>query len=163
MGLFDFVREAGGALGSKIYDLTHDESDITAPVEVSKERINELRQRDLQEQFAELALDTDSVEISVGGDTVILTGSVPDQETCEKLTLAAGNHRGISQVDCQLSVENPEPEAAFYTVKSGDSLGKIALEHYGSAAKYVKIFEANQPLLEDPNRIYPGQKLRLPA
>lgn len=163
MGIFEFVREAGSALGTRVYDLSHDERGVTAPVVVSKERINERRQRDLQRQFAALALDTGSVQVSIGGDTVILTGSVPDQETCEKLTLAAGNHRGISQVDCQLKVAKSEPEATFYTVKAGDSLGKIALAHYGSAAKFVKIFEANQPLLDDPRRIYPGQKLRLPV
>ena len=56
----------------------------------------------------------------------------------------------------------PEPEATLYTVQSGDSLSKIAKAHYGDASKYMIIFEANQPLLKDPNKIYPGQALRIP-
>jgi nucleoid-associated protein YgaU len=54
------------------------------------------------------------------------------------------------------------PEAVFYTVKSGDTLSKIASEHYGSASKYPTIFEANRPMLSDPDKIYPGQVLRIP-
>jgi len=64
--------------------------------------------------------------------------------------------------------EAPEPESdeqpssRFYTVKSGDTLGKIAKEFYGNAGKYPVIFEANKPMLKDPDRIYPGQVLRIP-
>ena len=46
---------------------------------------------------------------------------------------------------------------------SGDSLSKIAKEHYGNAMKYPVIFEANKPMLEHPDKIYPGQVLRIPA
>ena len=50
-----------------------------------------------------------------------------------------------------------------YTVQSGDTLSKIAKEFYGSANKYQQIFEANKPMLKDPDKIYPGQVLRIPA
>jgi len=50
----------------------------------------------------------------------------------------------------------------MYTVKSGDSLSKIAKAHYGDAMKYPVIFEANKPQLTDPDKIYPGQVLRIP-
>ena len=50
----------------------------------------------------------------------------------------------------------------FYTVKSGDTLSKIAKEFYGEANKYHQIFEANKPMLKDPDKIYPGQMLRIP-
>ena len=53
-------------------------------------------------------------------------------------------------------------ESRFYTVKSGDSLSKIAKEMYGNANDYMKIFDANKPMLSDPNKIYPGQVLRIP-
>jgi nucleoid-associated protein YgaU len=53
-------------------------------------------------------------------------------------------------------------ESTFYTVQSGDTLGKIAAEHYGNAGKYTVIFEANKPMLTDPDKIYPGQQLRIP-
>jgi nucleoid-associated protein YgaU len=49
-----------------------------------------------------------------------------------------------------------------YTVKSGDSLSKIAKEHYGNAGDYMKIFEANRDKLSDPNKIQPGQELVIP-
>jgi nucleoid-associated protein YgaU len=49
-----------------------------------------------------------------------------------------------------------------YTVKPGDSLSKISKELYGNANEYMKIFEANRDILSDPNRISPGQNLRIP-
>jgi nucleoid-associated protein YgaU len=61
-----------------------------------------------------------------------------------------------------MSVTNPAPESKFYEVKSGDTLSKIAKQHYGDANKYNEIFEANKPMLKDPNKIYPGQMLRIP-
>ena len=51
---------------------------------------------------------------------------------------------------------------ARHTVKGGDTLGKIAKEFYGNAMEYPKIFEANKPMLKDPDKIYPGQVLRIP-
>ena len=57
----------------------------------------------------------------------------------------------------------PTTESVFYTVQGGDSLSKIAKEHYGSANKYSVIFEANKPMLTDPDKIYPGQVLVIPA
>ena len=54
-------------------------------------------------------------------------------------------------------------QSKTYTVKAGDSLSKIAKEFYGEAGKYNQIFEANQPMLKDPDKIYPGQVLRIPA
>ena len=50
-----------------------------------------------------------------------------------------------------------------YTVQSGDTLSKIRKELYGSANEYMKIFEANRDVLSDPNKISPGQKLKIPA
>ena len=83
-----------------------------------------------------------------------------------------GNTEGISKVDDQMTVAPPtekapaeappEPEAQFYTVASGDSLSKIAKEFYGDPMKYPVIFEANKPMLKDPDKIYPGQVLRIP-
>jgi nucleoid-associated protein YgaU len=59
------------------------------------------------------------------------------------------------------------PDAAAqqetYTVKAGDSLSKIAKHHYGDAGKWHAIFEANRDLIKNPDLIYPGQVLKLPA
>ena len=50
-----------------------------------------------------------------------------------------------------------------YTVKAGDTLSKIAREHYGDANSYMKIFEANKDQLNDPDKIKPGQVLKIPV
>ncbi len=61
-----------------------------------------------------------------------------------------------------MSVDLSEPEATYYTVVSGDTLSKISKQAYGDANKYMKIFEANKPMLTHPDKIYPGQVLRIP-
>jgi nucleoid-associated protein YgaU len=47
-------------------------------------------------------------------------------------------------------------------VKPGDSLSKIAKQEYGDANKWQLIFDANTDILKDPNKIFPGQKLKIP-
>ena len=69
---------------------------------------------------------------------------------------------GVAQVKDMMSVDQSEPEATYYTVVSGDTLSKISKANYGDANKYMKIFEANKPMLKDANLIYPGQVLRIP-
>ena len=94
---------------------------------------------------------------------VTVQGSTPTQEEKEKIVLTLGNIQGVVRVDDRLVVEKSEAEAAFYTVQPGDSLSAIARRHYGDARKYPSIFEANRPMLADPNKIYPGQVLRMPS
>ncbi|VAW47202.1 Uncharacterized LysM domain protein YgaU [hydrothermal vent metagenome] len=111
---------------------------------------------------------------------VTLSNYVPNQEHKEKAVLAASNIAGISRVQDNLilgqksadvveaekaEAEKPGEEAwesKTYAVKSGDTLGKIAKQFYGNAMEYQKIFEANKPMLPDPDKIYPGQVLRIP-
>ena len=50
----------------------------------------------------------------------------------------------------------------IYEVVSGDSLSKIAKREYGNANEWKRIYEANQDILKDPDKIYPGQKLKIP-
>ncbi|MBN7795733.1 peptidoglycan-binding protein LysM [Parahaliea mediterranea] len=170
MGLFDFVAEAGEKLTEKVLGSTND-ANINRPVEISPERVNQLRQENIGRMLAQLDIEGEQVTVTVNGALATLTGTAPSQEALEKMVLCAGNQHGISQVDCQLQVDAPEGgsgEAAeagastFYTVQPGDTLSGIAQQHYGSAGKYMAIFEANQPLLTDPNKIYPGQSLRIP-
>ena len=67
----------------------------------------------------------------------------------------------MASVDNQLSV--PQGEAAqFHDVVKGDTLSAISKKYYGDANKYNAIFEANRPMLSNPDKIYPGQKLRIP-
>jgi nucleoid-associated protein YgaU len=167
MGIFDFFKDAGDDPAK----------DVAAAVDVSQERLNELRQQNIAKNLEKLDIEKEQVAVKVEGDKVVLTGTAPSQAAMEKMVLCAGNQHGISQVDCRIEVDAPgapekgtassvEPKADlssdFYTVKSGDTLSKIAAEHYGDGGKYRLIFEANQPMLTDPDKIYPGQSLRVP-
>jgi len=162
MGLFDFVKDAGSKLGGKIYEVTHDKVDLTAS-QVTPEQIDQARAKSIADNIEESGVLVQNLNVGVAGEMATLNGRVGTQGCSEKLTLIAGNQHGVSQVDCQLEVTNPEPEAQFYTVQSGDTLGKIAKNFYGSASQYPKIFEANQPMLADPDKIFVGQNLRIPA
>jgi nucleoid-associated protein YgaU len=94
--------------------------------------------------------------------TVTVAGTVADQATKEKVLLCCGNVAGVEKVNDLLVVETPQPEAQWHTVVSGDNLSKIAKKFYGDANKYPVIFEANKPMLKHPDKIYPGQMLRIP-
>ncbi len=97
------------------------------------------------------------------GDKVTVKGEVARQEEKEKILLAVGNIAGVGSVDDQITVSGPVIAIArFVTVKSGDTLSAIAKIEYGNANLYNKIFEANKPLLSHPDKIYPGQVLRIP-
>jgi len=54
------------------------------------------------------------------------------------------------------------PYTQTHVVAAGETLGKIAQKYYGDAALYKQIFDANRDVLKDPNKIFPGQKLRIP-
>lgn len=94
---------------------------------------------------------------------MIVSGEVASQEEKEKILLALGNISGVGSVEDQITVTGPAVvSAVFVTVKKGDTLSAIAKVQYGDANKYNKIFEANKPLLSHPDKIYPGQVLRIP-
>ena len=68
---------------------------------------------------------------------------------------------GVGHVDNNLVAPAAE-ESQFHDVVSGDTLSGIAKKYYGNANDYMKIFEANKPMLSHPDKIYVGQKLRIP-
>ena len=151
MGLIDFMKGAG----SKLFGGDDDK-------EVKKET--------LVKHVQSLGLPVNGLNISVDEDVVTVKGKVDSAAHAEKIALALGNVEGVSKVDNDLEVEQKEavekkpaaPKARFYQVKSGDSLSKIAEEYYDDPMKYNQIFEANKPMLSDPEKIYPGQMLRIP-
>jgi len=142
MGMFDFIKSAGRMIG-----IGGDE----APSEDA-----------LKKEVADLGLDASDLDISVEGDTVKVSGATTSQENREKLVLALGNVNGVAKVEETITAPSDEPPAVFYTVVSGDTLSGIAKAHYDNANKYHAIFEANKPMLSDPDKIYPGQVLRIP-
>ena len=138
--LFKFVKEAGEALAKS----------VAGAADGIKDRI----------QGHDTKVEDLAVEET--GDKIILTGKAKTQAEAEKAILAAGNTPGVAEVESRIEVEDGAPVATFYTVESGDTLSKIAKEHYGDAMKYPVIFDANRPMLSDPDKIYPGQSLRIP-
>lgn len=164
MGIFDFVKSAGKKLG-------FGDDDTENAVELKQE----LDSHDL---------GTDAVQIEMKGDTAIIRGAVEDQSIFEKAVVAIGNTLGVSKVEASelkvvvpnsgmaldkgvdinavIASAEPANEPRFHTVVSGDNLSKIAKAMYGSSSKYPAIFEANRPMLSHPDKIYPGQVLRIP-
>ncbi|TDX67452.1 LysM domain-containing protein [Methylosinus sp. sav-2] len=119
---------------------------------------------ELKKEIEKKGLDASKIEISVEGDKVKLGGKAPSTSDAEKIVLAVGNTKGVSQVESNIVVGKQETESFFYKVRQGDTLWKIAETQYGQGkgGKYEEIFAANRPLLSDPDKIYPGQVLRIP-
>ena len=164
MGLFSFLKNAG----AKVFGNDNDEAAAKAAAAKSAaeaEMLERKRGVALRAVVDATGIPVENMDLNVEGDKVTVYGQVQKQEYKEKLILALGNVEGIATVDDRLSVTaaSSEPEAQFYEVQKGDSLSKIAKEFYGNAMKYPVIFEANKPMLKDPDKIYPGQKLRIPA
>ncbi len=166
MGLFSFIKDAGAKLfGGKTSAEEAAEAAAEKAAEVAEAAAiaKANAEASIKETIGDLDLHVENLEVSLEGDTAIITGKAHDQATKEKVVLVVGNTQGIAMVDDRMEVEHTEPEAQFHTVAKGDTLGKIAKEYYGNAMKYPVIFEANKPMLKDPNLIYPGQVLRIPV
>lgn len=165
MGIFDFVKEAGAKLGFGSGDDAREEGIERLGADVQDEDpglANRMRGNALARAVMGHGFDVEDLRVDYDDGTATVFGQVTDQATRERVILAIGNVHGVARVDDRLEVAEPQPEAVMYTVQSGDSLSKIALAHYGDAMKYPVIFEANQPMLNNPDLIYPGQVLRVP-
>ena len=180
MGLFDFMKNAG----DKIFGRDKDNS-IEAPT------------KPLSTHLREHGIDPSGIQFRFeGSGTVVMEGTVRDQDTREKAVLIVGNVEGVERVDDRLRIAQAGADfgnvasssdtvrgsaagasgsvahssagsnggwtSKTYTVESGDTLSGISKKMYGDANKYQRIFEANQPMLKDPDKIYPGQVLRIP-
>ena len=159
MGLFSFIKEAGEKLfGGK---------EVEQAAAASAPNVAELNQKagDAIKTYIEKQnLGLSGLGVTFDGATgrVTLSGNAPSEEAAEKAGLAAGNVASVSDVDNNL--QYPAGTASqYHDVVSGDTLSGIAKKYYGDANKYPRIFEANRPMLSHPDKIYPGQKLRIPA
>ena len=152
MGLLDFLKDKGK-------DLFGGRADDPA---TASEAIKKEVERALGSNVSNLS-------VSFNNGKVTLRGEAKSQAAKEKALLIAGNVRGVESVDddgltvAGQSASAPAASSTYYTIQSGDSLSKIAKQHYGDANAYNKIFEANREVIEDPDKIYPGQRIRIPA
>ncbi len=138
MGLWNFVKNAGKKLVGRA-EAAPGPEELAAEVE-------------------KLGLDATGLDISVEGDTVKVSGKAVSQEIKEKIMLAVGNIEGVAAVDD--AAEGGDP--VFHTVEKGDTLWAISKKALGDGNRYNEIFEANKPMLSHPDKIYPGQVLRIP-
>jgi len=138
MGLFNFWKKSGKKVAS---------SGDEAPSADA-----------LKKEVADLGLDTKGAEITVDGDKVTVSGGSLSAEEREKVILAVGNVEGVASVEA-----DQVDDAVFHTVEKGDTLSAIAKKTLGNANRYNEIFDANKPMLSHPDKIYPGQVLRIPG
>ena len=136
-------------------------------------------------QVKALGLQVQNFAVNVTDGVAVVTGLAVNRAEASKVVMAVGNNDGIQKVDNQMRVPlasiqpapatgatpTPAPEGddhsdedgvVFYPVEKGDTLSAIAKRLYGDPNKYNKIFEANRPMLSHPDKIYPGQVLRVP-
>ena len=150
MGLFSFVKNAG----AKIFGAG--DSDDKKAVAV-------------MDHLHQFNLRSDGITAIYSNGAVTLSGEVDNELERKRIVATIGNIDGVESIDDNITIAGtPEKEVAgaevrFYEVKSGDTLSGIAQEMYGDGSLYPQIFEANRPMLDDPDKIYPGQKLVIPA
>ncbi|WP_207468768.1 peptidoglycan-binding protein LysM [Paracoccus fontiphilus] len=166
MAIWDFVKDAGKSVFGKA-EAAEAKAPAAAPAQApaaakpAQDPETTRKVAALKAELKALNLDKDDVHLTLrGGDTVKIESKGADRETLEKLVLAVGNIEGIAKVEADLPSDDKAP--VFHTVKKGETLSEIAKAYLGSASKYNAIFEANRPMLSDPDRIYPGQTLRIP-
>jgi nucleoid-associated protein YgaU len=165
MGLFSFIKEAGEKLfGGKEVEAAVTQAAGNPAAKPSLDALNRQAARAIETYIASQKLGVEGVSVEYDGatGTVNVSGQAPSQEALEKVTLCCGNVASVKQVNNLMAVATPEPEAQYHDVVRGDTLSAIAKKYYGDANKYPKIFEANKPMLSHPDKIYPGQKLRIP-
>lgn len=142
MGLFDFAAD----IGKKLFG--DDDEDAGEKI---------------REHIEEDNPGVEELKVEVENGVAKVSGKAKDQSAFEKAILMAGNVAGVSEVQAS-ELEAPESEETveYYEIKSGDTLWAIASKFLGNGSKYTEIFEANREVIKDPDKIYPGQKIRIP-
>lgn len=141
MGLFDFFAETG----KKLFGNDDEAADnIKQHIEADNPGVQNL-----------------GVDYQDG--VVSLSGNADSMEAMEKTVLMAGNVKGVSEVKADaMQVPPAQEKVEYYVIQSGDTLSALAKKYYGNAGDYPRIFEANREVIKDADKIYPGQKIRIP-
>ena len=144
MGLFDFASN----IGKKLFGTENE-----APAAIKK-----LIEEDNP------GLENFQVEVKDG--RAVLSGTAKSAEALEKAVLIVGNTQGIDKINIDaVTIADGSTlgsDDQFYTIEKGDTLWKIAEKSYGNGAQYQKIFDANREVIKDADKIFPGQKIRIP-
>jgi nucleoid-associated protein YgaU len=164
MSLISFIKQAGEKLFGKGEAKAAQDAVAQQASAENLERLNRAAGDAIATYINSMGLKVDGLDVGFDGTsgTVTVAGVAADQGTKEKVVLCCGNVQSVAAVNDMLTVAAPADESKYYTVAKGDTLSKIAKEFYGNANKYPVIFEANKPMLTHPDKIYPGQLLRIP-
>jgi len=164
VGFISFMKDAGKKIGLFAEEAAAERAEAkeAPPTPEQRAERNAKLAEELLGAVDTIGLPTENLSITFRGGVATLTGSVPTQAEREKIVLVIGNVEGVGGVEDQLEVVSPEPPAVYHTVAKGDSLSAISRTHYGVLPLYDMIFDANKPMLKDPDEIYPGQVLRIP-
>ena len=165
MGLMSFIKEAGEKLFGKGEAKAAQAAVAESPSPENIARLSDAAGAAIAEYIGTQNLNVTALTVAFDAptSTVTVSGVAADQTTKEKVLLCCGNVANVAAVNDLLTVDAPEPESQWYVVASGDNLSKISKQFYGNPNKYMLIFEANKPMLIHPDKIYPGQALRIPA
>ena len=165
MSLISFIKEAGEKLFSHGPAKEAQAAAAAAPTPENVAKLSDAAGAAIADYVRSQGLSVDALDVKFDSSngTVTVSGVAPDQATKEKVVLCCGNVANVTKVNDLMTVEGGGAESQWYTVASGDTLSKISKQFYGDANQYQQIFEANQPMLSSPDKIYPGQVLRIPA
>ena len=164
MGMFSFIKEAGEKLFGRGEAKAAQEAAAAAPTPENVAALSKTAGDAIATYVNSMGLKVEGLQVSFDAPsgTVTVAGVAPDQATKEKVLLCCGNVAQVSSVKDLMTVASVSAESQMYVVVSGDNLSKISKQFYGTPNKYSQIFEANKPMLSDPDKIYPGQVLRIP-
>ncbi|RTZ61684.1 MAG: peptidoglycan-binding protein LysM [Gammaproteobacteria bacterium] len=140
MGLFDFASNLGRKLFGK-------DDDPAAKI---------------QQHIEEDNPGIEDLKVAFEDGVVKLEGKTDDPAALEKAVLMAGNVEGVEKVVAEVEAPPIEETTEYYVIEKGDTLWAIASKYYGSGAKYTMIVDANKEVIKDADKIYPGQKIRIP-
>lgn len=144
MGLFDFAAD----IGKKVFGIgdANAAEQIKENIEANNPGVTDLA-------------------VSLDDEVCTVSGNCESPEAKEKVVLMAGNMQGVASVNgdgLTAPEAEVEQEVEYYTIESGDTLWAISEKFLGNGAKYTEIFEANREVIEDPDKIFVGQKIRIP-